>query len=136
MCESFQAEFPTVLLYILDTPRVHDAQVFLSNMLQCLSIVYKTKLAVVLVYNKVDVLEAGFAAQWMKDSSLIHSVLESGTASYSSELAKSVASTISEFYADLKYVGVSALKDEGFAQLLDDLAEVSQGSSGIKRDKP
>jgi GPN-loop GTPase len=136
VCESFQAEFPTVLLYILDTPRVHDAQVFLSNMLQCLSIVYKTKLAVVLVYNKVDVLEAGFAAQWMKDSSLIHSVLESGTASYSSELAKSVASTISEFYADLKYVGVSALKDEGFAQLLDDLAEVSQGSSGIKRDKP
>jgi hypothetical protein len=71
----------------------------------------------------------------MKDSSLIHSVLESGTASYSSELAKSLASTISEFYADLKYVGVSALKDEGFAQLLDSLADVGQGSSGSKRNK-
>ena len=124
VCDSFQAEFPTVLLYVLDTPRVHDAQVFLSNMLQCLSIVYKTKLPVVLVYNKVDVLESGFAELWMKDPSLICSALENAT-SYSSELAKSLAFTVSEFYSDLKYVGVSARKDEGFIDLLHALAEMS-----------
>ena len=52
--ESLTETFQTRLLFVVDTVRARNAQVFLLNMLQCLSIVYKTKLPVVLAFNKID----------------------------------------------------------------------------------
>jgi len=123
VCDTFKRVFPTVILYVMDTPRVSDAQVFMLNMLQCLSIVYKTKLPVVMVYNKVDIVGHEFAGLWMKDLNLISSALESAS-SYASELAKSLVVTVSEFYSELSCVGVSALNDEGFDSLLEILDRI------------
>lgn len=47
--ELFASSFPTVVLYILDTPRCTAPQSFMSNMLQAVSILYKTKLPMLLV---------------------------------------------------------------------------------------
>jgi len=41
--------FPTVVLYVMDTARCTAPQSFMSNMLQAVSILYKTKLPMLLV---------------------------------------------------------------------------------------
>lgn len=49
VAELFASSFPTVVLYVLDTPRCTSPQSFMSNMLQAVSILYKTKLPMILV---------------------------------------------------------------------------------------
>eukprot|EP00882_Tetradesmus_deserticola_P019480 GHRQ01020971.1.p2 GENE.GHRQ01020971.1~~GHRQ01020971.1.p2 ORF type:complete len:205 (+),score=73.89 GHRQ01020971.1:586-1200(+) len=45
----FASSFPTVVLYVVDTPRCTAPQTFMSNMLQAVSILYKTRLPMLLV---------------------------------------------------------------------------------------
>jgi hypothetical protein len=45
----FASTFPTVVMYVIDTPRCTAPQTFISNMLQAVSILYKTKLPMLLV---------------------------------------------------------------------------------------
>ena len=47
--ELFASSFPTVVLYVIDTPRCLSPQTFMSNMMQACSILYKTRLPMVLV---------------------------------------------------------------------------------------
>lgn len=47
------ATFPTVIAYVIDTPRCTSPVTFMSNMLYACSILYKTRLPFVLVFNKV-----------------------------------------------------------------------------------
>jgi GTPase SAR1 family protein len=47
--ELFASSFPTVVAYVVDTPRCTNPQTFMSNMLQACSILYKTKLPLLLV---------------------------------------------------------------------------------------
>jgi Conserved hypothetical ATP binding protein len=47
--ELFASSFPTVVLYVVDTPRCLRPQTFMSNMMQACSILYKTRLPMVLV---------------------------------------------------------------------------------------
>ena len=47
--ELFASTFPTVVLYVIDTPRCLSPQTFMSNMMQACSILYKTRLPMVLV---------------------------------------------------------------------------------------
>ena len=49
VAELLASSFPTVVLYVLDTPRCTAPQSFMSNMLQAVSILYKTKLPMLLV---------------------------------------------------------------------------------------
>lgn len=47
--ELFASSFQTVIAYVVDTPRCTHAQTFMSNMLQACSILYKSKLPMILV---------------------------------------------------------------------------------------
>lgn len=40
--------------YVVDTPRCAAPQTFMSNMLQACSILYKTRLPMLMVFNKVQ----------------------------------------------------------------------------------
>ena len=60
--------FPTVVVYVVDTPRAAAPVTFMSNMLYACSIMYKLKLPFVLVFNKTDITPCGFAQEWMTDS--------------------------------------------------------------------
>lgn len=51
----------------MDTPRTAAPTTFMSNMLYACSILYKTRLPLVLAFNKTDVLSHAFAAEWMAD---------------------------------------------------------------------
>jgi GPN-loop GTPase len=46
---------PSALIYVVDTARCENPNTFMSNMLFSLSIMYRTKLPLLVVLNKSDV---------------------------------------------------------------------------------
>ncbi|KAL5983461.1 hypothetical protein ACLOJK_017547 [Asimina triloba] len=61
--EAFASTFPTVIAYVVDTPRSANPVTFMSNMLYACSILYKTRLPLVLAFNKTDVAQHQFALE-------------------------------------------------------------------------
>jgi GPN-loop GTPase len=137
LLESLASSFPTVIAYIIDTPRTSSTSTFMSNMLYACSILYKTKLPMVLVFNKADVKDPGFAHEWMTDYDAFQAALQAdemnnafggaegtgdgmGTGSgYMGSLLNSMSLVLEEFYAHLKVVGVSSLYGTGIEEFFD-----------------
>ena len=99
----------------------------MSNMLYACSILYKTKLPMILVFNKTDVKDASFATEWMTDYDAFQAALsedEAGNAfggaegegsgsGYMSSLLNSMSLMLAEFYEHLSVVGVSSMTGAG-----------------------
>jgi GTPase SAR1 family protein len=125
--EAFASSFPTVIAYIVDTPRNSSPTTFISNMLYACSILYKTKLPMIIVFNKTDVTKADTVKEWMSDFEVFQAALrddqelngEDGTSSgYMSSLINSMSLMLEEFYSQLDVVGVSAYTGEGFDEFM------------------
>ena len=110
--EACASTFPTMIAYVIDTPRCVSPQSFMTNMLQACSILYKTRLPLLLVFNKVDVASHQFALDWMRDFEVLSSALDAD-GSYSSSLSRSLSLVLEDFYESLQAVGVSAVTGEG-----------------------
>ncbi|KIY97580.1 hypothetical protein MNEG_10383 [Monoraphidium neglectum] len=155
--ELFASGFPTIVAYVIDTPRCAAPQTFMSNMLQAVSILYKTKLPLLLaappappraaaacgatprslapprmdsvrlsarheaVFNKIDVARHDFALNWMDDFDAYAAALEADS-SYAATLSRSLSLVLSEFYAGIKSVGVSAVTGEGMDEMFEAVA--------------
>lgn len=126
--ESFASTFPTVIAYIVDTPRNSSPTTFMSNMLYACSILYKTKLPMIIVFNKTDVKKEDFAKEWMTDfesfQAAIHEDQELNGdlgmgSGYMSSLVNSMSLMLEEFYSQLDMVGVSSYTGDGFDNFLD-----------------
>lgn len=126
--EAFASTFPTVIAYIVDTPRNSSPTTFMSNMLYACSILYKTKLPMIIVFNKTDVKKADFAKEWMQDFESFQTALrddqelngEDGTSSgYMGSLVNSMSLMLEEFYSTLDVVACSGYTGEGFDEFLD-----------------
>jgi GTPase SAR1 family protein len=118
--ETLASTFPTVIVYVMDTPRNQSSATFMSNMLYACSILYKSKLPMVVAFNKTDVVPADYAMEWMRDSEAFQeALLAEQTESYMSSLTHSMALVLDEFYATLKAVGVSAVTGEGCDELFE-----------------
>lgn len=78
ICDILASTFPTVVIYIIDTPRNTSPVTFMSNMMYACSILYKTKLPFLLVFNKIDVVKHDFAVKWMKDFTVFQDALMNG----------------------------------------------------------
>lgn len=123
--EALSSSFPTVLLYVVDTPRTVSPSTFMSNMLYACSIMYKTKLPFILVFNKIDVSSHDFALRWMADFEAFDRSLEREE-NFMSDLTRSMSLLLNEFYSNLKTVGVSAVTGTGFDELFKRIAEAKE----------
>ena len=108
--DAIASSFPTVVAYVIDTPRTSSPATFMSNMLYACSILYKTKLPFILVFNKTDVQKHDFALEWMNDFEEFQAALAThsssrdseGEPTYMTSLMNSMSLVLDEFYKNLK----------------------------------
>lgn len=134
LLDSLASSFPTVIAYIIDTPRTSSTSTFMSNMLYACSILYKTKLPMILVFNKTDVKDAEFAKEWMTDFEAFQAALRqeentegahggfAGGSGYMGSLLNSMSLMLEEFYAHLSVVGVSSMTGKGIDDFFEAVA--------------
>jgi GTPase SAR1 family protein len=135
LLDSLASTFPTVIAYIIDTPRTASTSTFMSNMLYACSILYKTKLPMILVFNKTDVKDAEFAKEWMTDFEAFQAALREeeeagsfggiegsgsgGGSGYMGSLLNSMSLMLEEFYSHLSVVGVSSMTGAGINEFFE-----------------
>ncbi|ODM22652.1 GTPase npa3 [Aspergillus cristatus] len=141
--ETMASSFPTVIAYVIDTPRTSSTSTFMSNMLYACSILYKTKLPMILVFNKTDVQDAEFAKEWMTDFDAFQQALreeeETGAfgteggaggfgagSGYMGSLLNSMSLMLEEFYRHLSVVGVSSMTGDGVEDFFKAVEEKRQ----------
>lgn len=134
LLETLASSFPTVLAYVIDTPRTTSTSTFMSNMLYACSILYKTKLPMILVFNKTDVQDASFAKEWMTDFEALSSALQrdqekaemegaDAGSGYGGSLLQSMSLMLEEFYSHLSVVGVSSRVGTGVDEFFEAVKE-------------
>lgn len=144
LLDSLASTFPTVIAYIVDTPRTSSTNTFMSNMLYACSILYKAKLPMILVFNKTDVKDAEFAKEWMTDFEAFQAALKQdedtgsfggaeggssglgGGSGYMGSLLNSMSLMLEEFYRHLSVVGVSSMTGKGIPEFFEAVAEKAQ----------
>jgi len=109
--DAIASSFPTVVAFIVDTPRCAAPATFMSNMLYACSIMYKTRLPMLIVFNKTDAHPGGhaFAEEWMRDFEAFQTALADsshrdvdGEPTYMNSLMNSMSLVLDEFYGHLK----------------------------------
>ncbi|KIS70309.1 GTPase NPA3 [Mycosarcoma maydis] len=149
--DALASSMPTVVAYIIDTPRTTAPATFMSNMLYACSILYKTKLPFILVFNKTDAQSHQFALEWMQDFEKFQQALAAGNATdpsstvtqqgldprarnydaegsqgYMNSLMNSMSLVLDEFYKNLRAVGVSSVTGDGMDDFLAAVQEARQ----------
>jgi hypothetical protein len=130
LLSSLASSFPTVIAYVIDTPRTtENTSTFMSNMLYAISILYKTKLPMILVFNKTDVKDETEAVEWMRDFESFQSALreeeekQMDGSGYMGSLLNSMSLVLEEFYNALSVVGVSSMTGRGVDAFLEAVEE-------------
>jgi hypothetical protein len=115
--ESLASAFPTVLCFVVDTVRcAASTNTFMSNMLYACSMLYRTKLPLVICFNKTDVVSHEFCMEWMRDHEAFQSALDeqASSAGFYGSLTRSLSLVLDEFYSNFaNAVGVSAVTGQG-----------------------
>ncbi|PNS18995.1 hypothetical protein CAC42_6090 [Sphaceloma murrayae] len=124
LLSALASSFPTVIAYVIDTPRTTSStSTFMANMLYAISILYKTRLPMILVFNKTDVKSPDEAIDWMRDFQSFQTALQKeeeaeqegggGGSGYMGSLLNSMSLVLEEFYNNLSVVGVSSMTGDG-----------------------
>ena len=109
--------FPTTIMYIVDTPRCASPTTFMSNMLYACSVLYKSRLPMVMAFNKIDATPCTTMMEWMEDFEAYQEALGTQSEGYMSSLNSSLSLVLDEFYSSIRRVGVSAATAEGIPEL-------------------
>lgn len=127
IAELLGSSFPTTILYATDTPRCTSPTTFMSNMLYACSILFKTHIPVVCVFNKIDVTPCEPQMEWMRDFEAYQEALDGDrTEDYMGPLNRSLSLGMDEFYQSMKTCGVSALTGAGIAEMLQKVDDAGE----------
>ena len=118
LCETFSSSFPVTFLYVIDLARAIYPLTFVSNILYSCSVLYKSRLPLMLILNKVDITSADFLREWLNDSDTFDKALEKEEF-FAGSFARSLASTLEYFYQKIIFMMVSSLTGFGIFQLLN-----------------
>ena len=97
----------------------------MSNMMYALSILYKSKTPLLVLFNKVDVIDCSFAQEWMTDFQAFDDAL-SKQDNYLSTLSRSMSLVLDEFYNQVPHIGVSSTIGKGFDKILPKAEELKR----------
>jgi len=126
ICDAVASKYPAVVLYVIDTPMCMKPMTFVSNMLYACSVLYKTRLPMVVVFNKSDVVSDEEPRKWMTgDCKELDRLLKEQT-TFAGTLAQSMVTALEEFYKELDVVGMSAATGEGTDGLFDAIASAAK----------
>ncbi|TEB18263.1 hydrolase [Perkinsus sp. BL_2016] len=115
--DSLAVSFPIVTAYCVDTVRCRNPTTFMSSMTYACSIMYKTKLPFVLVFNKIDIMPCDFAQEWMTEFDKFLAALKPDESGYMASLSRALCLAMEEFYSELRTVGVSSITGKGMEEL-------------------
>lgn len=125
--EALSSNFPTSMIYVVDTVRTVNPNSFMSNMLYASSLYYKNQLPIIVVFNKTDLQPAEICMNWMVDfENYMESLDGISSHSYLANLNRSLALVLDEFYQDLPCLGVSSMTGFGFENLLPNMQKSKQ----------
>lgn len=115
--ESLASAFPTVLCFVVDTARCASSpNTFMSNMLYACSMLYRTRLPLIVCFNKIDVVSHEFCLEWMRDYEAFQQALDdtSESSGFYGSLTRSLSLVLDEFYSNFANAcGVSAVTGDG-----------------------
>ncbi|PAV89625.1 hypothetical protein WR25_16670 [Diploscapter pachys] len=117
--DTLASSHPTVVIYVIDSARATNPTTFMSNMLYACSILYRTKLPFIVVFNKADIVRPTFAQKWMTDFEKFDEALEESRSSYMNNFSRSLSLVLDEFYTNLKTVCVSSATGEGMQEVVE-----------------
>jgi GTPase SAR1 family protein len=121
--DALAVSFPIVATYVVDTVRCRNPTTFMSNMTYACSILYKTKLPFILVFNKTDVIPCDFAKEWMTEFDVFLEALKPEESGYMASLSRALCLSMEEFYRQLRTCGISSITGEGMDELQSKIAE-------------
>lgn len=140
LSEALASTFPTVLVFVVDTVRCASSpNTFMSNMLYACSMYYRTRLPLVICFNKTDVVSHEFCLEWMRDFEAFQEALDNARSNEGAEgggfydsLTRSLSLVLDEFYNSFEAnaVGVSAVTGDGiqdFWKVIQQAAKVDFG---------
>jgi hypothetical protein len=121
LSESLASTFPTVLVFVVDTVRCASSpNTFMSNMLYACSMYYRTRLPLVICFNKTDVVSHEFCMEWMRDYEAFQEALDDARndgegGGFHDSLTRSLSLVLDEFYNQFQNTacGVSAVTGNG-----------------------
>lgn len=120
--EALASAHPSVIVYVIDTPRCARPATFMSNMLYACSIMYKTRLPMVLVFNKTDLEPADRCLEWMQDVLSFQEALQEDD-SYMTSMIQSMSLVLEEFYQTLRVCAVSSFTGDGMPEFFEKVEE-------------
>jgi translation initiation factor IF-2 len=125
------------MVFVVDTVRCASSpNTFMSNMLYACSMYYRTRLPLVICFNKTDVVSHEFCMEWMKDFEAFQDALDNarnegningGESGFYDSLTRSLSLVLDEFYTEFSKnaVGVSAVTGDG----IDDFWKVIKNAA-------
>lgn len=118
--ETLARSMPSVILYIMDTPRNENVASFMSNMLYACKVAMSYQLPFIAVFNKIDILHSKKIVSWMTDFELFLKEFEDAS---DNRVAYSLSLVLEDFYNHFKVVSVSSTTGDGFEELVKAIDE-------------